>query len=216
MSTAADNIEVAIKPLMWSMLKRGWLFRPRRPVMPAMTVQIPKILGSIHEILNAVGSNVQLIELPLLFTMRETAGCTQTMHDLMGNLIPSLSIEARWHTTKIFGTSNLANIDLDRNTLHSCVISSKTVVKHKQMLRLPPFYQQQTGRTLEGDSDKEFSASAMLELFLPDTIKCPTISAGLLRVSYELELLVRLGDGKRGDTIPCAADLKFPFIVETV
>jgi hypothetical protein len=214
-STQADNIEVTIKPQTWSMLRRGWLFRPRKPVIPVMTVQIPKKLGSIHEILNAANTNVQLLELPLLFTMKEAAGCTQTMHDLMGNLIPSLSIEARWHTTKIFGTSNLANLNLDRNTLQSCVITTKTVVKHKQMLRLPPFYQQQTGQTLEGDSDKEFSACAMLELLLPDTIKCPTISAGLLRVSYELELLIRLGDGKRDNAMPCAADLKFPVIVET-
>ncbi|ETN45665.1 uncharacterized protein HMPREF1541_09498 [Cyphellophora europaea CBS 101466] len=216
-NSMSEHIAVDMKPLRWSMVMRGWPLRPvqGKGTRPKMSIHLPKDLGLVYGTRAHCDTRFQMVAVPLLFVVKRPASSSHTMHDIMGNLLPKLSVEAMWHTEKIFSTSNLANRHIQKGTVQSCKITQKSVVKQKQVLKLPPFYQQKPGETLVGEAEQEFSASATLEMLLPDTIKSPSITTGLLRVSYQLELLFTLEDEGHGSILPCRASLKVPLIIES-
>lgn len=211
----AEHVGAQIKPLKWHMMKRGWPFRSKKRMLPKMTVHLPKKLGLVYSAKARSDSRFQIVPVPLIFNVEQSAAGDRGIHDMMGNLLPKVSVAAIWHTHKVFSATNLANRHTERNSVQSCKISKRSVVKQKQTLDLPPFYQKHVGQTLAGDSEKEFSATANLELLLPDTVKSPSINTGLLRVSYELELLISMEEEGEDGMVPCAASLKVPLHIES-
>lgn len=211
----AEHIAAAVKPQRWSMMKRGWPLRPKKTMTPKMTVHLPKDLGLVYGAKSKSEDRFQVVGVPLLFNLQQSPAGDRSIHDMMGNLLPKISVEAIWHTYKVFAASNLDKRHTEKSTVQSCKISTQSVVKQKQVLRLPPFYQKQVGQTFDGDAEKEFSATAVLELLLPDTVKCPTITTGLLRVSYELELRISVEDDGDDGIVPCAAALRVPLVIDS-
>ena len=210
-----NHIEANVKPKKWSMVKRGWPLRMKKGATPKMTVQLPKDLGLVYGAKSKSDNHFQIVAVPLLFLVQQAAAGDRSIHDMMGNLLPKVSVEAIWHTHKVWSTTNLAKRHSERNTVQSSKISTRSVVKQKQTLKLPPFYQKQVGQTFAGDADKEFSATAVLELLLPETVKCPTINTGLLKVSYELELLISVEEDGEDGILPCAGSMRVPIVVES-
>lgn len=209
------HIAVPIKPLKWPMMKRGWPLKSRKRMIPKMTVHLPKDLGLVYAAKARSDSQFQIVAVPLIFNVEQPAASDRSIHDMMGNLLPKVSVEAIWHTHKVFSATNLANGHSERNSVQSCKISKRSVVKQKQRLELPPFYQKQVGQTFAGDADNDFSATASLELLLPDTVKSPSIGTRLLRVSYELELRISVGEEGEDGIVPCAAAFKVPLHIES-
>jgi hypothetical protein len=211
----AEHIEASIKPKRWPMMKRGWPLRTKKASTPKMTVQLPKDLGLVYGAKSKSDNFFQVVAVPLLFNIEQAAAGDRSIHDMMGNLLPKVSVEAIWHTHKVWSTSNLNKRHTEKTAVQSCKISTRSVVKQKQVLKLPPFYQTQVGQRCAGDLDQEFSATANLELLLPETVKCPTINTGLLRVSYELELRVSVEEEGDDGMVPCAGAMKVPLFVES-
>lgn len=140
--------------------------------------------------------------------------CGPDLHNLIGNLLPTMTVETRWSTTKTFGISDLTKCNLDDSLRHPAKIRNGSATTQKQMLQLPPFYQGRVGQPPAGDSDHSFFATAMLELFFSDGIIYPSIRTNLLEVSYDLGLLISLGDDREAGVIPCRASLKTPLSVK--
>lgn len=209
------TLSVPVKPLIIPMIKRGWPFRQRKRLTPKISVQLPKDLGHVYSATTKSETAYQLVEIPLTFHMEQPSPFDPCCTDFLGNFLPQASVEARWYTTKTFSTADLSGHNPDMNTIHAPRIVKKSVVKQKQLLNFPPFYQRKACQTLAGEDNSKFSATAMMTLLLPETVRCPTVNTGLLKVSYELELRISLEDNSKEGIVPCAAKLRVPLFIES-
>lgn len=210
-----EHIAAKVKPLKWPMVKRGWPLRWKKDVLPKMTVHLPKDLGLVYRVKSGLDSHFQVVAVPLLFNVVQSAAGHRSIHDTMSNLLPEVSVEAIWHTEKVFSTSNLTTRHNQRSSVRSSKISIRSVVKQTQVLSLPPFYQKQAEQGGVGTSNAEFSATGVVNLLLPETVKCPTVNTALLKVSYALQLLVSVEGKGDGGVTKCAASLKVPLFIES-
>ena len=210
----ASDLTVALRPQTWSMLRRGWPLKCKSQMAPNLTVHLSQDLGTIHRITASPGDKFQILAVPLTVTVADLPMCGPDLHDLIGNLLPTITVETRWSTTKVFGISDLTKRNLDNNSRHPAKIRNGSTTTQKQVLQLPPFYQGPVGQPPAGDSDHCFSATAMLELFFSDGIIYPSMRTNLIEVSYDLELLISLGDDREAGIMPCRASLKAPLSVK--
>lgn len=213
-----NTLATPVKPLRRAMFKRGWPLKQCKYLTPAISVQLPRDLGLVYAATTKSYTNYQIIAVPLTFILETAAADDRCLTDLMGNFLGTASVEAKWHTMKTFSTTNLSGQNPDKNTVQAARITKKTVVKQKQLLSFPPFYQEKAYQTLGGQENSKYSATAMFEILLPDTISCPSVNTELLKVSYELELDISMeSDTEKGIGImPCAAKLKVPVSIDTM
>ena len=212
----ASSLTAPLKSLKRSLLRRGWPLKLRRYMTPRISVEVSKNLGLVYAATTKSYTNYQSIAIPVRFVLEVASADDLSMVDFLGNFLGCASVEAKWYTTKTFSTTSLSGYNKDKNYIHAPRITSRSVVKQKQLLHFPPFYQEQQGHTLAGEPNSKLSATAFFDILLPDTIRCPTVNTELLEVSYELELNIYVEGNKQPGVASCAAKLKLPITIESV
>ncbi|KPI36774.1 uncharacterized protein AB675_11853 [Cyphellophora attinorum] len=221
-ATPAELLTTPVKPQKRAMLRRGWPLKLKKYLTPKISVHVPNDLGMVYAATTKSYTDYQLIAVPLTFLLETPPADEPKLTDMMGRFLGTASVEAKWYTTKTFSTANIAAQNPDKNNSLTPRITTRSVVTQKQHLSFPPFYQERAFQTLAGeDHTSRYSATAIFEILLPDTIRCPTVDTELLKVAYDLELKISMeGNNTAAEKdlgiVPCAAKLRFPVRVETM
>ena len=215
---SSKQLECVAAPTSWSILRKIWSSE-RKPSKPTLQLSLPSDLGSVRDSQQTAGVKGQSVTIPITVSLRlPPQSAIVFLEDGVLHHGLSADVTAKWHTRKAFATAGLLQSSGNKPT--PARISKNTIVVQQGNLLFPPLvcHRDQGHQSLENGAIARpivYSTTDFFQLLLPETVTSPSVSTDLLRISYELELVVSFKASKPniGDFGRCTARIKVPLLL---
>ncbi|KAJ9612298.1 hypothetical protein H2200_003895 [Cladophialophora chaetospira] len=154
---------------------------------PALSVEVPKMLGSIVSDSSTVSTGCRRLTVPITVNVSLPSNARRQAQSLLERDQLRCSLKAQWFSRRTFKTGSAAV----ESTVHSDRVSTQNYA-----VTLPPLYKS------NAESSK-YTTMVELDLLLPESIATPSISTDVLNVNYTLDLSMKF-EGSRSESFKSA------------
>lgn len=145
---------------------------------PGLSVEVPKMLGSIVSDSSTVSTGCRRLTVPITVNVSLPSNARRQAQSLERDQL-RCSVNAKWFSRRTF-TTGFAAVE---STVHSDRVSTQNYA-----LTLPPLYKSDS-------QSSRYTTMVELDLLLPESISTPSISTDLFNIDYTLELSMKFESG---------------------
>jgi len=162
---------------------------------PALSVEVPKMLGSIVSDSSTVSTGCRRLTVPITVNVSLPSNVRRQAESLLESDQLRCSVKAQWFSRRKFTTGFMAV----ESTVHSDRVSTQNYA-----VTLPPLYKS------DAESSK-YTTMVELDLLLPESIATPSVSTDVLNINYTLDLSMKFeSSGNESFKSPYSAHLSLP------